>query len=43
MVNGGDWVLMHINGRIYADKPPLFFWLIGLSSYLWGGLYIICS
>lgn len=37
MVNGGDWVLMHINGRIYADKPPLFFWLIGLSSYLWGG------
>jgi asparagine N-glycosylation enzyme membrane subunit Stt3 len=38
MVNGGDWTLMHFNGKIYADKPPLFFWLIALSSALWGGL-----
>jgi 4-amino-4-deoxy-L-arabinose transferase-like glycosyltransferase len=37
MVNGGDWILMHYNGRTYGDKPPLFFWLIALSSYLWGG------
>ena len=37
MVNGGDWILMHYNGRTYPDKPPLFFWLIALSSYLWGG------
>jgi len=37
MVNGGDWVLMHFNGKMYADKPPLFFWLIAFSSYLWGG------
>ena len=37
MVNGGDWVLMHLNGEMYTDKPPLFFWLIGLSSYLWQG------
>ncbi len=37
MVEGGDWILMHVNGRIYTDKPPLFFWLIGLSSYLWQG------
>jgi len=36
MVNRGDWVLMHVNGRIYTDKPPLFFWLIAFSSYLWG-------
>jgi 4-amino-4-deoxy-L-arabinose transferase-like glycosyltransferase len=35
MVTGGDWILMHYNGRVYSDKPPLFFWLIGLSSYLW--------
>jgi len=35
MVQGGDWVLMHLNGRIYGDKPPLFFWLTGLSSILW--------
>lgn len=37
MVEGGDWILMHFNGRIYEDKPPLFFWLIALSSYLWHG------
>jgi 4-amino-4-deoxy-L-arabinose transferase-like glycosyltransferase len=37
MVNGGDWVLMHYNGKIYDDKPPLFFWLIAFSSYLWQG------
>jgi 4-amino-4-deoxy-L-arabinose transferase-like glycosyltransferase len=28
---------MHFNGKIYGDKPPLFFWLISLSSYLWQG------
>jgi 4-amino-4-deoxy-L-arabinose transferase-like glycosyltransferase len=38
MANRGDWILMHFNGRIYGDKPPLFFWLISLSSYLWQGL-----
>ena len=37
MVHGGDWILMHYNGNVYPDKPPLFFWLMGLSSYLWGG------
>ncbi len=37
MVKGRDWILMHYNGNVYSDKPPLFFWLIGLSSYLWQG------
>jgi 4-amino-4-deoxy-L-arabinose transferase-like glycosyltransferase len=37
VMNSGDWILMHLNGRVYGDKPPLFFWLIALSSYLWGG------
>lgn len=37
MVNGGDWILMHFNGEIYSDKPPLFFWLIALSTFLWNG------
>jgi len=37
MVNRGDWILMHYNGKTYADKPPLFFWLIALSSFLWQG------
>lgn len=37
MVSRGDWVLMHYNGKIYPDKPPLFFWLIAFSSFLWQG------
>ncbi len=37
MVQGGDWILMHYNGKVYEDKPPLFFWLIAFSSYLWRG------
>lgn len=37
MVQRKDWILMHFNGEIYADKPPLFFWLIALSSYIWNG------
>jgi len=37
MVTRGDWILMHYNGEVYSDKPPLFFWSIALSSYLWHG------
>jgi 4-amino-4-deoxy-L-arabinose transferase-like glycosyltransferase len=37
MASRGDWVLMHVNGETYVDKPPLFFWLIALSSFLWQG------
>jgi 4-amino-4-deoxy-L-arabinose transferase-like glycosyltransferase len=25
-VPGGDWLVPHLNGAIYPDKPPLFFW-----------------
>jgi 4-amino-4-deoxy-L-arabinose transferase-like glycosyltransferase len=28
---------MHFNGKVYEDKPPLFFWSIALSSFLWQG------
>ena len=37
IVSRGDWILMHINGAVYGDKPPLFFWFVALSSYLWQG------
>jgi 4-amino-4-deoxy-L-arabinose transferase-like glycosyltransferase len=37
MVNGRDWILMHRNGNLYTDKPPLFFWAIAISSFLWRG------
>ncbi len=31
MVTTGDWVLPRFNGLPYLEKPPLFFWLAGLS------------
>ena len=37
MVKGGDWILMHRNGELYTDKPPLFFWAVAISSFLWQG------
>jgi 4-amino-4-deoxy-L-arabinose transferase-like glycosyltransferase len=38
MVSRGDWILMHRNGTLYTDKPPLFFWAIGISSFFWQGV-----
>jgi 4-amino-4-deoxy-L-arabinose transferase-like glycosyltransferase len=38
IVDGGDWISMHLRGQPYMDKPPLFFWLIVGSSYLWGSV-----
>ena len=39
MVSGGDWIIMHFNGKVYADKPPLFFWAVAFSSFLWKGFH----
>jgi 4-amino-4-deoxy-L-arabinose transferase-like glycosyltransferase len=36
MIRSGDWVVPHLNGRIYVDKPPLTFWLIALPSSMYG-------
>jgi len=34
----GEWLVPHLNGRIYAEKPPLQFWSIATFSYLTGGV-----
>jgi 4-amino-4-deoxy-L-arabinose transferase-like glycosyltransferase len=26
MLNGGDWVIPHLNGFVYLEKPPLQYW-----------------
>ena len=36
MVEGGDWLVMHRNGEIYPDKPPMYFWAEGLLSRITG-------
>ncbi len=32
MIVEGNWLLPHINNRVYPDKPPLYFWAISAFS-----------
>ena len=36
MLKTGNYLVPHINGEIYPDKPPVFFWLIALCSMPFG-------
>src|SRR4030043_1407466 len=36
MRESGNWILPHLNGTIYAEKPPLYFWLVNLSVFFLG-------
>jgi 4-amino-4-deoxy-L-arabinose transferase-like glycosyltransferase len=31
MLSGGDWVIPHLNGLAYVEKPPLQYWATALS------------
>lgn len=33
----GHWLVMHINGELYPEKPPFFFWCAALVHKLIGG------
>lgn len=33
----GEWLVMHVNGELYPDKPAFLFWLINAASLLTGG------
>ncbi|MCB2153580.1 glycosyltransferase family 39 protein [bacterium] len=35
---GRDLFLLHFNGERYSDKPPLYFWTVGLSYEIFGGV-----
>jgi len=32
----GEWLALHLNGRFYPDKPPIWFWLLGAFKALTG-------
>jgi len=34
----GHWMVPHLNGRIYSEKPPLQFWAIAGASFVTGGV-----
>ncbi len=36
MVQGGDWVIPHLNGLAYAEKPPLQYWATAVSYRVFG-------
>jgi 4-amino-4-deoxy-L-arabinose transferase-like glycosyltransferase len=36
MLSGGDWVIPHLNGLAYIEKPPLQYWATALSYSLFG-------
>ncbi len=36
MLSGGDWVIPHLNGLDYVEKPPLQYWATALTYRLLG-------
>jgi 4-amino-4-deoxy-L-arabinose transferase-like glycosyltransferase len=36
MLNSGNWLVMHLNGYPYPDKPPLYFWMVALLGKVVG-------
>lgn len=36
ILQSGDWLVMHVNGEPYYEKPPLMFWTIALFSLPFG-------
>ncbi len=36
MLADGDWVIPHLNGLAYAEKPPLQYWATALSYRIFG-------
>jgi len=46
----GNWILLHLNGMPYFDKPPLLFWLMnvgwsvfGVSSWSARAMVLLCG
>jgi 4-amino-4-deoxy-L-arabinose transferase-like glycosyltransferase len=40
MLRSGDWLFPRVGGDLYADKPPLFFWLIASATAATGSLRV---
>jgi len=36
MLHGGDWVIPHLNGLAYIEKPPLQYWISALALRFFG-------
>ncbi len=40
MLRSGDWLIPRVGGDLYADKPPVFFWLIAAATSITGSLRV---
>lgn len=40
MVASGDWLIPRVGGNLYADKPPLYFWLMAGAIKLTGSIRV---
>lgn len=40
MAEGGNWLLPHVGGVLYPDKPPMFFWLVAALFTLTGSMKV---
>lgn len=40
MLYSGDWLVPRVAGDIYADKPPLYFWMIAIFLQATGSLRV---
>jgi 4-amino-4-deoxy-L-arabinose transferase-like glycosyltransferase len=40
MLRSGDWLIPRVGGDLYADKPPLYFWLMAAATALAGSLRV---
>src|SRR6202008_1592092 len=36
MLARGEWIVPYLQGEPYLDKPPLLYWLVGLSYRVFG-------
>jgi 4-amino-4-deoxy-L-arabinose transferase-like glycosyltransferase len=40
MVASGQWLLPRVGGDVYGDKPPLYFWMMGVALLATGSMRI---
>jgi 4-amino-4-deoxy-L-arabinose transferase-like glycosyltransferase len=38
MLRSGDWLIPRVGGDLYADKPPVFFWLMAAAIAITGSV-----
>ena len=39
MLRSGDWMFPRVGGDLYADKPPVFFWLMAAAMIAAGAAF----